>query len=269
MAAPKIYYSRLSDYTITMSETENSSFPLSNLKTYFEADLWKSSNSTNGQTITINFGSARSRNFIALAKSNHDNITTAVLEAADDSGFTTGLVTPVSNLRTATPTVSDAANNREIFEFSAVTKQYWRIRYADLTAVPPNGPKTPEIGQIFIDTLFQFQFPYDFPYEKDNARFQTTERVALDGRLRMSQPFQGRVWNRFRFSLFNDATRTSFLTFQKTVRGKLYPWYFLDVDGTTLYYVHAENDMIPVETRRYQQNDMEELIMKEQLATAV
>src|SRR5262245_58995641 len=103
MAAPKIYYTRLSDYTITMSLSENASFPMSNLKTWYEDDQWKSSANTNGQSLSIDFGSAVSRDSLVLANTNiflMGGAGVVLLQADDNSGFSSP-TTVIANLATA------------------------------------------------------------------------------------------------------------------------------------------------------------------------
>ena len=62
MANPYFLGCDLSVPTYTWSAGVNASFPVSNLATYFEADLSKSGATTAAQFITIDFGSAESAN---------------------------------------------------------------------------------------------------------------------------------------------------------------------------------------------------------------
>lgn len=259
MAVPRLYASKLSTYTITASAGEAAGFPVSNLKTYYPDQKWKSGASTNGQTLAIDFGSAVAKDSLMMDSGNWFDSITIVLEAADDAAFTVNLVTPIANVADGgTPITSDTT--RSVYHFSSVTKRYWRLRYSNA------GGITPEIGQLFICARMDMPYTYDFPYKKGNPAFITAEAVALDGRIRTSQAYGGRTLNEFNFSLVNDAARTAWITFMSTVRGKLFPFYFLDADGSTIYYGNLDADYGPVSTERYQLNTIEIFKMKNQMA---
>jgi hypothetical protein len=254
----RIYYRRLADYTITASGSSATGYPTANLKTYLARDIWKSNSTANAQTLAIDLGSAQAVDSIVLDSWNVASMLDVDLEAADDAGFTTNKVLLVNNLVTTSPFVNDTT--RDIHEFNSVTKRYWRLLWNDA-----NGT-APQIGQIFLCTRLQFPFPYDFGFKRDIARFETVRKTALDGTLRGSQATKGRrVWE-LKFALHTDAFAALFNTFQQTVRGGLFPFFFVDIDGTKIRYMLHEADEQPIQGDAYNLNTIETLTMLEQLA---
>ena len=267
MSVPRLYASKLSTYTITASAGEAAGFPVSNLKTYFPDQKWKTAALTDNQTLTIDFGSAVTADALVLDQHNFLNDNNIIFEAATDSGFTTGVVQVSTDLIADTPIASEnndlgTGNTRSIYHFASMSKRYWRLKFQAGGA----PGLTWELGQIFICARMDMPYTYDFPYKKGNPSFVTAEAVALDGRIRTSQAYGGRTLNEFKFSLINDAARTAWITFISTVRGKLFPFYFLDADGSTMYYGHLDADYDPVSTERYQLNTIETFRMKNQMA---
>jgi hypothetical protein len=256
MSAPAFYYCRLADYTLTMSLTEDTSYPLANLKDYFADSLWKSSASTAGQTLVVDFGAARSCNYIVLDNTNIGSWTTVVLEAADDSGFTTNVATPISNIVGA----GTAAYNTTAgaYEFSAVSRRYWRLRFATIGAIP-------QIGSLYLGTRLTFETEQEWGFRLDAPTFQTVEAIALDGRIRNSQSIKGRRVHELTFRYHSDTFRSAYETFLATVRGKLFPFYVKD-HSTNLRLMHLDADYAPPERFRYNLNHFERLVLKEQLA---
>jgi len=258
MATAKIYHTLLSDYSITMSETEDSSFPLSNLKTYFEDDLWKSSNNSNGQALTIDFGAAKACDSLVLAEENIRDMSgggDVVLQADTSAGF--GSPTTVLANLVGGEDVDDGT--RRVFEFSSLSRRYWRILFINTDAT------IPQIGQIYLDTRLDFENAYDWPYRKGSPQFETFVSPAVDGRIRTSQQYAGRLSQSFTFSLQNNTVRTNYLAFVERVRGRLRPFYFRDHEDGFGFFV-SDQDLLPVDTTRYAQNKMT-IAMTEQRAT--
>jgi len=251
MASAKLYGTDLSTYTFTMSATEDASYPLANLSDYLTTTLWKSSVTTNGQTLKIDFGASNisERDFCVLDGINFKDMDVS-LQAADDSGFSSGLVTVA--------TVSGGLGSGPfIFTFAGVTKRYWRLLFTDAFSLYP------QVGNFFIDKAFDWTEPYDVPYRNANLSFESEVTPALDGTLRSVQPYSGR--KSWRFSLqkpgLSDTVRTNFQTFFNKVRGKHRPFYFLDVDGTTKALVRFDIDVDPSEVQAYNLNLFSEIVL--------
>lgn len=93
-----------------------------------------------GQTLSIDFGVASS--LVGIAILNHNLATgscTVAVTAADDSGFTTGVVTAkaATTINTAFPYSKDA-----VLQFPAVSKRYWRLTFTH------TGTKIITIGEL-------------------------------------------------------------------------------------------------------------------------
>lgn len=254
MAAPKIYYARLSQYTLSATGTD-SGHPLANLQTYFVADYWKGANTNANQQVAIDFGAARSCNFVVIDGHNFGSMcdTFIALQAADDSGFTTNLVSPTITLDTTTAPYA--------VTFAAVSRRYWRILFGSTTPLA----RIPQLGNWFLGTSLDFPYTQEFPFQQGNGLFETSAAKNLQGSKITSQPYGGRKVLSLKFSKFSDAFAVSFRSMHSTVRGSLYPFYYQADDGT-LYYVNFARDENPVQTVRYNLNDVN-LDMVEQVAT--
>lgn len=251
MAAPKAFYQDLSLYTLSATST-NASYPLANLQTYFARDQWRSANTNANQALVIDFGAARYCDFLVLENHNFPSAYSSVpfiLEAASDSGFTTNLVTVVEDLDTFGASVPVHQ------VFAAVSRRYWRINFgsAVLSAAP-------QLGQIFLGSAFSFGSEYEFGAKRDNRVFKTSIVEALDGSIRTAQAFAGRRKYELQFRLQSNTIIASWNTFVDVIRGALRPFYLLDVDGTTIRYVHAP-DAVPVTADRYDQNSIQSLTL--------
>lgn len=241
-------YQDLSRYTLSATSTD-ASFPLSNLQTYYADDLWKSA-STSAQTLVLDFGAATSCDYLVLENYAFGNADSVVLQGANDSIFTSG-VTTVIGAGTIDPAVTPSPNPA-YFSFTATSRRYWRLSVA--IATPPLAA-VPYVGNIFLGSKLDMGYSYDFPYVSLNKIFSTVSAEALDGRLRTAQSFGGRTIFELKLTNLPDTTKTSFQTFINTVRGALRPFYFLDYNSS-IYYGHFDGDYIPMETQRYNLNNV-------------
>jgi hypothetical protein len=144
----RIYYRRLSDYTITASGGSATNYPTTNLKTYLARDIWKSNSAANAQTLAIDLGSSQAIDSLVMDSWNVASMLDVDLEAADDAGFTSGKVVVIDNLVTTSTLRSDTT--RDIHEFAAVTKRYWRLIWNNANSTAP------QMGQIFLCSRLQF-----------------------------------------------------------------------------------------------------------------
>ena len=247
MASPYFLGVDLTVPTYTWSAGVNSSFPVSNLATYFEADLSKSNATTADQYITIDFGSAVACDTLIAVGHNLGSISadTVLLEADDNSGFTTP-ETIVASITVATATTPIKET------FASKTYRYWRIKF------DAAGPllTAPQFGNIFLGTRLTFDTTYEWDFSKAVPEYSTAETVSLNGDIRMSQSYAGRKKWDLLFRLQSNTFATSWDTFIGTVRGKLRPFYFVDVDGTSINYVHLDSDYTDLKRFRYNQNNI-------------
>lgn len=257
MANPKILYNDLSSMTFS-SNHDATLYPATNLKDYEPATVWKSTADETGVTLTVDLGSVVSCSMIVVDNHNLGDmaaIADCYAYGADDSGGSNP-VTVISDLRVS------SSQDTAVYTFSPLGKRYWSISWAN----DGNPIPSASFGNVFVGSPLEFTTPYDFGYKKENAQYSTTEVVALDGTIRTSQAYAGRILYELKYSVQNDALKTAFQAFVRAVRGKLYPFYFVDTDGVTVRYMHID-DYVPVQVRRYGVNDIAALTMKTHAST--
>jgi hypothetical protein len=259
MANPIFVYQDLTGVLITASSGEATGYPRSNLLTYFAADTWVSGDTADAQTLNMTLTSAIAgidslcleyTNFISCGCSS------ITLEAADNSGFTVGKVSGIVD-------VKSASAGQYYFTFTPQTKQYWRLLFTKGSTLLA----APSCGNMFLGNRLDFGTPYNYEFENTNLSFNTVEKVALDGSLRMAQSYGGRQTFLLKFTEGNaltDAVKTEFQTFFGTVDGKLRPFYFIDTDSS-IHYVHLDLDKDPTLVKRYNLNEVRQIPLKSQL----
>jgi hypothetical protein len=242
MAVPKFLGMDLSTMSnITWSAGVNSSYPVSNLQTYFAADITKSNATTDAQTLTFQLSATLTANAVVISGQNFASLgASSVKLQFFDSTWQDAV----------TFTISD--NNTQWKTFSSQTSDQWRILFTKGSALST----PPQIGNFFLGTSLDFDYSYDWDFAKANKQYSTSVVTSLDGRIRASQAYQGRKMYDLKFRLLSDSNRTSWLTFVNTVRGPLYPFYFIDVDGTTIDYIHFVDELQNMTGYRYNQNNV-------------
>lgn len=254
MENPKMLAQDLSRYTLTATST-NASYPLTNLQTYFAADEWRSDSTAADQYLNIDLGAARNVSAIVIGTHNFD------LLGADKVSL---YGATAANYSDEVKEVDDlaVATDPNWFPFTQVTKRYWRIKFA--LAVGSLSVE-PALGNLYLGDELEFSSQYEFGAVQDDAEFQTTKAVNLSGEIRAAQAIGGRGVYELRFMLQDDTLRSDYQTFMKLCRGGLRPFYFLDSDGTTIRYVHAE-DYVPIRKQRYGRSDIARLRLVTQQA---
>lgn len=266
MSQPKLVAMDVSIPVFTGSQSADAAYPFSNLNSGWAADQWKSANTINDQYLYIDLGLGPlldgGRDCCVIDNSNFqtliDNGGGVSLQRAITSDFGTGLQTVVSNVLT-----TGSGNVPTYFEFSLSNScRYYRIAFSTTLSEPP------KLGQIFIGRKADLGFPPDLPNTQNVKGYETTTKIALDGRIRTAQPYAGR--RRWVYSFggdrggLSDANKALFQQFFALVRGKLRPFYLVDVDGLA-YYVHLDTDVDPTQIYRYNINDLRNLTMLSQL----
>mgnify|MGYP001451690323 CR=1 FL=1 len=264
MAFPKIYYTDLSDYQIINIDEVTST--TANLLNYFTDELWVSPNNNN-QIMTIGFSVAKTCDYLLLDPFiSEGNLSYIILAGADDAAMTINAVTVIDYM-----SLDIIAAGPLIIKFNETTKKFWR-----LTFLGWNTP--PSAGNIWIDKSLTFTSSYQWDYSKEDASYVTNEFVALNGKIRTSQKYDGRLIYDLKFSLQDDTLRSTFQTFIKTIKGKLRPFYFVDdgyvyagngnpghnyyINVGTIRYMHMDSDYTPLNTRFYGKHDIGTLKMK-------
>lgn len=246
MANPYFLGCDLSVPTYTWSVGVNASYPVSNLKTYFIADRSRSNATTAGQYLTIDFGSAVACDSFIVYGSNFASVVADVgiylqYNSNDDTNWADAV----------TVATLSAFSFTQIHTFNSVTKRYWRILFSSSAPLAA----APEIANIFLGTRTQFESTYEWDFSAANPDHVTAETVSLNGDIRMSQSYAGRRKWSLQFRLQSNTFLGSWNTFIGVVRGKLLPFYFVDVDSN-VYYVHLDSDYVDVRRNRYNQNNL-------------
>lgn len=253
----KFIYTRLTDYALTASGGTAAGFLLDNLKTYDYRKEWKSGSTANGQTLVADMGATaglQARDSLILDQHSSFEFMTIDLEAADNAAFTSGKVVPISNLMASgTP---PTPNQRQFWEFTSVTKRYWRLEFVNTGAVAP------QVGQWFVDAKADMGDAIGPGWSLGNASlFKTETEEMLDGWLKSSQQNKGRKRFELRFTLINNTVLAMFTVMQQTTRGALNPFYLND--ATSLWIVKNESDYSAAHGRAYQLNDTVKLNLVE------
>jgi hypothetical protein len=256
MANPKMLFTDVSSISYSALDTD-ASFPVSNLSDFEPATMWKGSSVSNPTNYIIaDYGIATECTMCVI--DNH-NLSSFIglrngvkLEASSVADFSTDLHVVVADLA-----VSSSADPA-VFTFESHTKRYWRV-FWDNDADALNY--APQVGNIFIGTPLEFTTPYEWNYKTENAEYQTNTKTALDGTIRSSQTFAGRLLSELKFSNQSDTFRVAFQTFHRSIRGSMYPFYFIDVNGTTVRYVHME-DYVPVSVPGYGRNEVSSIRLR-------
>ena len=238
--------------TFTASHSADASYPLTNLKTGFARDVWKSSSLAANQWLKIDLGSALTIDRFVIEGMSADTFTVQY-DTNDDSSF----ANPVTHIG-ITPSTDGDPYVADQFSGQGA-KRYWRLLWS-------GTPSTyPSIGQIMMCIGFSPSYPYDFGYRTKNREFESAVRsIALDGSIRTAIEYNGREVLEMTFTLISDADRAKFVTFFNTVRGPWLPFYFIDIDDA-VYYVHLDERYNPLQTDNYQLNTLQRLVMRKQL----
>lgn len=234
-----------------MSESELVGYPLANLKTYFADYLWISSSKAVNQRLTLDWQEARECDFAIFENHNFASLgaDAVKLQAADDAGFTSGLITLSSSLT--------SLGSPGKVEFTAQSKRYWGILFEKASG---SLSAAPELGQFFVNKKFEISAGYNWGYRAGNKEFETHISRNLNGIELAHQNHDGRTIFEFRFSLQSDDFKTNWVALCNAARGRLNPFYYWDPDGTGWYVVLAE-DYNPVRTlaANNQETDMVKL----------
>jgi len=250
MANPVIYYSNPTSWTISTSLGVDPSNPTTNLLDFIRNTKWMSGYAVSGQTIKITLPAAQECDYMIFDNHNMEGWTIRI-DAADDTGFTTGVEVAASIAMPASPSVI-------AFGGAPITKRYWRVKLGDDGV----APAAPYIGNMFLGKRMIFTFPHDFGGKVADSSFISTVGRSLSGIKRVSQAVGGTRLIEVTFSLISDAAATAFRTFHDTVRGQLRPFYYSPDGGTTLYYVSLAKDYNPITQYRPGQNNTQTIVME-------
>ena len=258
MASPRIIYNDLSTITTSASSGTDASFPLTNLQNYVVTSYWKGSSTTNNQWISFDLGSSVSSSAICIDGHNFGTVNADVGITVE--GSTT------SNFASSTTLVEDMSGFTDDVTFYSTwdTCNYRYIRIKYNSTVPLSF--VPRLGNVFISKPLDFTTPYTYGYSTENVEYNTADKTSLSGIKRSSQIYKGRIVYELNFKLQTAAFGALFQTFVKAVRGKMYPFYFVDTDGVTVRYMNLDADYVPTSVTTYGYCNID-LIMKTNMST--
>lgn len=219
------------------TNTDNN-YPLSNLNSFYEKDIWKSANNNNNQVLildTINtqpgkdYAIVRGSNILIMLQEGMGEVK---LQCALDANFTNGLTT-VYDYKTQ--------GFNEIIRFTAYGRRYWRILFQNTQGY------IPQVANFWIGTAYDLGDVYSYPFQEIIPEYKTHTNITLDGRIKKSQIYNGyhNTWN-LTFKNINTDTQLKLREIYNRQRGSLIPFYFSDAEGR-LHYVRFDDDNLPIE----------------------
>lgn len=238
MANPYILYTDLSNYTFSSSLASNTTYPTTNLNNYMVNSYWKSA-SDDPSMLYITFPWSVSFSHVVIDGHNFHTMGAdeIMLQKANDAAFTSG----VTNVIEFGEWLSD--NTTAVIPMTGLTYsgRYFRIVFETESTLADY----PTLANIFFGSPVYFNTPYVGGFKIKNNEYKTNEVTTIAGTTRATQQYKGRTVYDLKFTLQNDTLRTAFQAFVSAVRGKLYPFYFIDTD-TVVYYMNLDSDYVPV-----------------------
>lgn len=220
MANLKFYPCNPVAITYTATST-NSNYPLSNLKLFYESDMWMSANNNNMQQLLIDY-ILPEKTYAIIRNSNIpeiiDNDGVVKLQSAANAGFTVSLVTHNN-------WVMGGSLFSELTTFPTNVRRYWRILFEDTAGF------IPRVGNFWVGKEVDLLAWNAYPYTPGNYVYNTSKGVALDGKVRTSQTYGGHRHWELTMQNIDLASKNIFKSLFASVRGDMTPLYFTDVDS--------------------------------------
>jgi hypothetical protein len=241
---PVFLYTDLSGVTVT-ADSFLAEYPVDNLKDYNSKTRWVSEIATD-QKVYYAFPTASTCDTMVIENHNLDAALGVLkLQASSTSDFSSDVTT----------TYTLSASSGTIYkEFNSTTKQYWRLWFSGSLNTEPF------IGNCVIGKRVEIPQPYNWGYKTSNWQHDVSSKITLGGRVRASLSYTGRYTNELAFQYVTDATRVAWILFVKAVRGRLHPFYFVDLDGS-VQCVQFQEDYTPAAAMRYGINDIQTIRM--------
>jgi hypothetical protein len=241
MGNPYLLFTDITSVTFTGSLPASSSNPYTNLNDYNRNAQVKIPVSADFNLgIYITFDTAIDADTLIM-----DNIAmkdTVTLLASDDG------ITYSTNLGNCGVATDDTSLS---FTFDSSNYQYWMVTISGENFTQQHV----DIGNIFLGTRVQYENPGNKDSTNGDTEYVTNEVVTLSGNIRASQTYKGRKNYTYVFPYQTNTLADTFRTFCKSVRGKLYPFYFVDDIGG-INYTKFVNDINPVVRSGYNQNEI-------------
>ena len=228
MGLPAYLYTNLLDDNATITPSaEDSVYPASGL--YDSILAWPSKLTTSGGTWSIDLGSAKSFDTIAIG--NHNFVATAVVQ------IKAGL-TPSPTSVIATP----AWREKGIVSFLSTQS----ARYIDIVVTETN-PESTSIGELAIGTRIAFPISWRWGGRPLGEEQKTLGARTDRGVLKAHQQYALESRD-YIFRIVGDTDIAIFRTLHETVLGSIRPfWLFPNVAGTEVFFGRKEDGFNPVE----------------------
>jgi len=255
MSNPKIIYANLSDWKFTLSgDTSDPANPIGNLSDYLQNTKWMSQGypsfiAASYQSLIIDTGGVSSFNSILIDNHNLDsvmldNTTQPILvQTGSTTSFTSGVGTVL--------TISTSSVDAYYGEFPLVSSSAWRIFYNGIIANPPF------IGNLFLCNHLKFDSTNNWNYIEDVPKHTSVSKRTANGINKFTQSNNNfaRLYSRFEFTLQTLGLKERFRAFASAIRGRLYPFYFIN-SHDIIRYVNSETDLNNAMVTRYGQNSI-------------
>jgi hypothetical protein len=225
-------------------------FPPENLTTYEPSLYWLSTTKTD-PILFIDRNDSSSIDTLVIDTHNMmtgDNPNPIVLEASTNG--TSSWTTVVTDLTVAETSVG-------YYTFALNQKRYFRIRYSgSLTDYPL-------LGGVLLGRKIDVpqSRTYNWGYKFDDPTFNTNEVITIGGRPHASQTSDGKLDFELSFTMMTDEFRESFARFVGQVRGRLYPFAFINYNDQVRF-VRFSEDYTPMQVMKYNLNDLVNLKLR-------
>lgn len=240
MANRLLYTNKVYVEPSLIADSENASYPASNLATMNYSQTWRTANASSSHNVVQSFSVATAVDTVFLGNVNLTSAATVTIQAntADAWGapaFSTTFT--VSGLGNTPP-------HRNLYkELSGTqTYQYWRILIADTT----NPAGFYEIGEFWLGVRITLGTGQDFQSENQ----QTYVRNNIKHVTEWNQKYvyarsSNRVFN-LEWRACSSTTKDQFILLEYTTKADGYPFVFV-IDGTTVpsesFFVRLSGDM--------------------------
>lgn len=238
-------YSDISGYTVSASQGGNTG----SLLDYNPNNKWVSGNTNSHQWIQFKVN----ENIDTIIIANH-NLSGSLTMTGDDAVW----LLRDNNVNFSSPEyvtpLVEPTRDIVIINIPATTDRYFRFYYSGSLT------EAPYLGNVFFCKKVGFQRNYNIGYKINNHKFDTVVKTAINGRTQTYQKCDGKESIEATIAYLNDTKKAEWVTFANKIKGRLYPFYFLD-DDNYIHYVSMAKDYTPVIAMKTNINDVQSIVM--------
>jgi hypothetical protein len=218
MSNPIIVFRRIDTATLTASAGSDASYPLTNLQDGRWATQWMSGDTTDGQTLLIDFLAYRNCSSLLCANHNFSSLGCTSIKLQYDLDDNVGFVTPVDVV--ANLSISEPSFN----QFVGANRRYWRLQFNKGSALT----SAPKIGMIFLGNAANLPLFSNNP--KRGLKGIITRDESLSGLSFASSPYSPRQTWKIDWGVLKSANNYDVWRWLNGVGIGLYPFWFKDID---------------------------------------